>query len=96
MQAVNCRWKGAYEASAILQVLSLVAANAKPLRVQLPNNHRLAQNLSHIYYYQKPKYLFIGYLDPLGATRTCVWTCAGSGLEPLAPPLGPKKLISKI
>ena len=32
------------------------------VRVQVPNNHILAQNLYHIYYYPKPKYLIIGFL----------------------------------
>ena len=36
------------------------------LRVQVPNNHILTQNLYYNYYYPKPKYLIIGYLDPLG------------------------------
>ena len=33
------------------------------LRVQVPNNHILSQNLSYSYYYPKPKYLIIGYMD---------------------------------
>ena len=36
------------------------------LRVQVPNNSILTQNLYYNYYYPKPKYLIIGYLDPLG------------------------------
>ena len=36
------------------------------LRVQVPNNHILTQNLCHNFYYQKPKYLIIWYMDPLG------------------------------
>ena len=36
------------------------------LRVQLPNNQILAQNLYYNYYYPKPKYLIIGYMDTLG------------------------------
>ena len=36
------------------------------LRIQVPNNHILAQNLYYKYYYPKPKYLIIGYMDPLG------------------------------
>ena len=36
------------------------------LRVQVPNNHILTQNLCHNHYYPKTKYLIIGYLDPLG------------------------------
>ena len=36
------------------------------LRVQVPNNHILTQNQYYNYYYPKPKYLIIGYMDPLG------------------------------
>ena len=36
------------------------------LRVQVPKNHILTQNLYYNYYYPKPKYQNIGYLDPLG------------------------------
>ena len=36
------------------------------LRVQVPYNHILTQNLYHNYYYPKPKYLIFMYLDPLG------------------------------
>ena len=38
----------------------------QPLRVQVPNNRILTQNLYYNYYYPNPKYLIIGYLDPLG------------------------------
>ena len=48
-------------------VWQLVAAAAVPLRVQVPNNHTLAQNLYYNYYYPNPKYLIIGYMDPLGS-----------------------------
>ena len=34
------------------------------LRVQVPNNQILAQNLYYNYYYPNPKYSSIGYLDP--------------------------------
>ena len=34
------------------------------LRVQVPNNHILSQNLYCNYYYPNPTYLNIGYLDP--------------------------------
>ena len=34
------------------------------LRVQVPNDHILAQNLHQNHYYPKPKYLMIGYMDP--------------------------------
>ena len=37
------------------------------LRVQVPNNHILTQNLYYHYYYPNPKYLIIGYMDPLGS-----------------------------
>ena len=40
----------------------------KTIRVQVPNNHILTQNLYHNSYYPKPKYL-IGYLDPLGNAK---------------------------
>ena len=36
------------------------------LRVQVPNNHMPTRNLYYNYYYPKPKYLIIGYMDPLG------------------------------
>ena len=36
------------------------------LRVQVPNSHLLTKNLYHNYYYPNPKYLIIGYMDPLG------------------------------
>ena len=39
---------------------------AVPLRVQVPKNHILTQNLYENYYYPNPKYLIIGYMDPLG------------------------------
>ena len=39
------------------------------LRVQVPNNHTLAQNLYYDFYYAKHKYLIIGYLDRLGKYR---------------------------
>ena len=41
----------------------------RTLRVQVPNNHILTQNLYYNYNYPKPKYLIIGYLDPLGKDR---------------------------
>ena len=40
-----------------------------PLRVQVPNSHILTQNLYYNYYYPKPKYQIIGYLDPLGSAK---------------------------
>ena len=39
------------------------------LRVQVPNNHIPTQNLYYRYYYPNPKYLIIGYMDPLGMDR---------------------------
>ena len=36
------------------------------LRVQVPNNHILTQNLYYNLFCPTPKYLIIGYLDPLG------------------------------
>ena len=40
-------------------------ATFKALRVQVPNNHILTQKpVLYNYYYPKPKYLIIGYLDP--------------------------------
>ena len=36
------------------------------LRAQVPNNHILARNLYYSQYYPKPKYLIVGYMDPLG------------------------------
>ena len=47
-------------------VLASVLRDASALRVQVPNNHILTQNLYYNYYYPKPKYLIIGYMDPLG------------------------------
>ena len=34
--------------------------------IQVPCNHLLAQKMYHTYYCPKPKYLIIGYMDPLG------------------------------
>ena len=42
------------------------------LRVQVPNNHILTQNLYQDYYSPKPKYLTIGCLDPLGDGAGCM------------------------
>ena len=39
------------------------------LGVQVPNNHILTQNLYYNYYYPKPRFLLIGYLDPLGGIQ---------------------------
>ena len=40
------------------------------LRVQVPNNHILTQHLYDDYYNPKPKYLIIGYMDPVGKPQT--------------------------
>ena len=45
---------------------TLSSITSLTLRVQVPNNHILTQNLYYNYYYPKPKYQIIGYLDPLG------------------------------
>ena len=39
------------------------ALNSFSLRVTVPNNHILTQNLYYNYYYPNPKYLIIGYMD---------------------------------
>ena len=56
------------------------------LRVQVPDNHILTQNLyyNYNYYYPKPKYLIIGYLDPLGKGAIRV-RCNSEGKDPIAP-----------
>ena len=41
------------------------------LRVQVPNNHILAQHLYYNFYYAKHTYVIIGYLDPLVSTLVC-------------------------
>ena len=46
---------------------------AIPLRVEVPNNHILTQNLYYNYYYPNPKYIIIGYMDPLGPAHIDVW-----------------------
>ena len=43
------------------------AQGNETLRVLVPNNHILTQNLYYNYYYPNPKYLIIGYMDPLGS-----------------------------
>ena len=53
------------------------------LRVQVPNNHILTQNLYYNSYYPKPKYLIIGYMDPLGYKSH---HCSGCGLKLLWQP----------
>ena len=39
---------------------------AYSLRVQVPNDPILTQNLHYNYYYPNPEHLIIGYMDPLG------------------------------
>ena len=48
-----------YDPSAVVST-----ADNIPLRVQVPNNHILTQNLYYNYYYPNPKYPIIGYMDP--------------------------------
>ena len=43
---------------------SLRTCSSMTLRVQVPSNHILTQNLWHNDQYPNPKYLIIGYLDP--------------------------------
>ena len=46
----------------------------------MTNNHLLTQNLYYNYYYPKPKYQIIGYLDPLGYSDSKEFTeMASSG-----------------
>ena len=45
-------------------VKGLGATPGSTLRVQVPNNHILPQNLYLSYFCPNPKYLNIGYLDP--------------------------------
>ena len=52
------------------------------LRVQVPNNHILTQNQYYNFYYPKPKYLIIGYMDPLGYRSSRSTFCEGLVLEP--------------
>ena len=56
-------------ASVLFKALLLVPGSKcinDTLRVQVPNNHILTPNLCYNYYYPNPKYLIIGYMDPLG------------------------------
>ena len=50
------------------EVFHGLGVRSNPIRIQVPNNHILTSNLhyNHNYYYPKPKYLIIGYMDPLG------------------------------
>ena len=53
----------------VIIVLSFAFRAYSTLRVQVPNNHILTQNLYYNYYYPNPKCLIIGYMDPLGKYR---------------------------
>ena len=65
-----------YETDAMLQSLEAVEMRGQfdmdnkhalqTLRVQVPYNHILPPNLYNNYYYPKPKYLIIGYMDRYG------------------------------
>ena len=46
---------------------TIVFRTAIGLRVQVPNNRVLTQNLYYNYHSPKPKYPIIEYLDPLGS-----------------------------
>ena len=50
--------------------------NLLSLRVQVPNNYILTQNLYQNDYYPNPKYVIIGYMDPLG-----IWDPGRFGVE---------------
>ena len=43
------------------------------LRVQVPNNHILTQNLFYNHYYQNPEYQIVGYMDPKGLASSVVF-----------------------
>ena len=47
-------------------VLGMVEPSKITLRVQVPNNDILSQKVYQNHYYPNPKYLIIGYMDPLG------------------------------
>ena len=73
------------------------------LRIQVPNHHILTQNLYDNYYYPKPKYLIMGYRDPLGKIQTEPCTNpkfqtgpASSGTPCPAPPWIPLRSLSKM
>ena len=59
------------------------------LRVQVPSNHILIQNLYYNYYYQSPQYPSIGYMDPTGykdPVNPCPGWCFGRAVyESFAP-----------
>ena len=52
------------------------------LRVQVPNNHILTQNLYQNHYYPNPKYQIIGHMDPLGLIiASSLWSLGPHFLE---------------
>ena len=55
------------------------------LRVQVPKNHILTQNLYYNYNYPKPKYLIMGFLDPLGLGLVGIYKGAQSFLGGFVP-----------
>ena len=67
-----------------LQVWPSSGQHFKTLRVQVPNTHIPTQKLYYNYYSPNPKYLVIGYMDPLGDVlsvlkqlRPKLWHLAG-------------------
>ena len=48
------------------RLLTFLGTKPNTLRVQVPHNHILIPNLYYNYYYPKPKYLTIEYMDPSG------------------------------
>ena len=53
-------------------------AGCQTLRVQVPKNHTLTQNLYYNYYDQSPQYPIVGSLDPLGDWMSKP-ECSGEG-----------------
>ena len=66
------------------------------LRVQVPSNHILTQNLYCTYYYPKPKYLNIGYLDPLGLMTSKALQFAKAALPMLVTESGISKRFKAV
>ena len=66
----------------------IFAASCQAQRVQVPNNHMHAQNHDYNYYYPNPKYLIIGYMDPLGSLLED-WRSWGQALSLHARRAGP-------
>ena len=66
------------------------------LRVQVPNNHILTKNLYYNYYYPNPKYVIIGYMDPLGYIYTRMFlACIHHAKAPHIPPCGTEPANSR-